>query len=301
MTYIVRFFTVFALFCLFSCNNSDKKMATTIAFDWQGHRGARGLMPENTIPAFVRALQYPVQTLELDVAVSKDSQMIVSHEPFMSAEICSKPDGSPVLPDEAEKLLIYNMTYNEIKQYDCGKRPHPRFPDQQKMAVSKPSLMDMVSNVELYCQNNHRIKPRYNIEIKSKPSWDGTHTPRPEVFANMLWRELNLLQITDRVTIQSFDVRPLQVLHRLDPTISLAFLVENLDGLDKNLEKLGFKPTIYSPYYMLLNETVIAELKQKGIKIIPWTVNDAYSMKRFIELQVDGIITDYPNLIEEVQ
>jgi glycerophosphoryl diester phosphodiesterase len=296
-----RFITAFTLFCLFSCNNSDKKMATTLIFDWQGHRGARGLMPENTIPAFIRALQYPVQTLELDVAVSKDSQIIVSHEPFMSAEICSKPDGSPVMPEEAEKLLIYNMTYNEIKQYDCGKRPHPRFPDQQKMAVSKPSLMDMVSNVELYCQNNRRVKPHYNIEIKSKPSWDGTHTPRPEVFANMLWRELNLLQITDRVTIQSFDVRPLQVLHRLDPNISLAFLVENIDGLDKNLAKLGFKPTIYSPYYMLLNETTIAELKQKGIKIIPWTVNDAYAMKRFIELQVDGIITDFPNLIEEVQ
>jgi glycerophosphoryl diester phosphodiesterase len=161
--------------------------------------------------------------------------------------------------------------------------------------------MDMVSNVEVFCEKNKRAKPRYNIEIKSQPSWDGIRTPRPEVFASMLWRELSLLQITDRVTIQSFDVRPLQILHRLDATIPIALLIENLDGVDKNIEKLGFTPAIYSPNYMLLNETVIADLKQKGIKIIPWTVNDPYAMKRLIELQVDGIITDYPNMIEDMQ
>jgi glycerophosphoryl diester phosphodiesterase len=299
-----RFFIFASLICLVSCNNSDKnqKMTnSTAVFDWQGHRGARGLMPENTIPAFLRALQYPVQTLELDVAVSKDSQIIVSHEPWMSAEFCMKPDGSPIQAEEAEKLLIYELTYEEIKKYDSGMRVHPRFPDQQKIPVWKPSLMDMVSNVEVFCEKNKRAKPRYNIEIKSQPSWDGIRTPRPEVFASMLWRELSLLQITDRVTIQSFDVRPLQILHRLDATIPIALLIENLDGVDKNIEKLGFTPAIYSPNYMLLNETVIADLKQKGIKIIPWTVNDPYAMKRLIELQVDGIITDYPNMIEDMQ
>ncbi|MEZ4956276.1 MAG: glycerophosphodiester phosphodiesterase family protein [Saprospiraceae bacterium] len=130
--FVLTLISIFITFEIMSQN-------PTSTFDWQGHRGARGLLPENTIPAFLEALKYPVKTLELDVAVSKDLQLIVSHEPWMSHHICTKPEGVAVTEQEAMSLKIMDLTYDEIKKYDCGSRGNERFPQQKKMAVYKPS------------------------------------------------------------------------------------------------------------------------------------------------------------------
>ena len=295
---------------LFSCQPaSDTKtntntstnttpMTTNRNIDWQGHRGARGLMPENTIPAFIEALKY-VRTLELDICVSKDEQVIVSHEPWFSATITTKPNGQPMTEEEEKTLQIYQMTYEEIKKYDVGSRGNPRFPDQKQMQAHKPSFMDMVSNVELYCEKKMLRKPNYNIEIKSQPDYYDSLTPAPKAYVQFLLDEIDLLDIKSRVNLQSFDVNILNEIHRQDSSMKVAYLIEEPGNLEQQLALLDFKPDIYSPYYMLLNEDLIQKLHDQDIRVIPWTVNEPEVMKRLVKSGVDGIITDYPNMIPQ--
>ncbi len=270
-------------------------------FDWQGHRGARGLLPENTIPSFLKALEYPrVTTLELDLAVSQDSLLVVSHEPWMSHHICSHPGGREVAEAEEDELLLFQMPYDSIKQYDCGSRGNARFPQQQPLPLPKPLLRDVVRAVDRYCEDKGRENPRFNIEIKLQPEYDGIKAPGPEVFARLVLDELQLLAITERSCVQSFDVRPLQALHQMAPAVTTALLIDNPHGVEANLEELGYTPEVYSPNYTLVTANVVKTVHEKGMKIIPWTVNDTTSMKAMIGLGVDGIITDYPNRIEAV-
>jgi glycerophosphoryl diester phosphodiesterase len=295
----------FLLCCLIGCStpNQTEDMSTISLtdFDWQGHRGARGLIPENTVPSFLKALEYPaVSTLELDLAVSKDKQLIVSHEPWMSHHICSHPDGREVLKEEEDSLLIFQMTVDQIQQYDCGSRGNKRFPDQVAMKAIKPTFKEVVNAAEQYGQSNGRAPIQYNIEIKSEPSYDGIKTPVPEEFAQLVYNEIEALGITQRTCIQSFDVRPLQVLHAMDSTLITALLIDNPAGVKSNLNELGYLPSIYSPYFKTVTRNMVQEVHEKGMKIIPWTVNDTNSMKALITLGVDGIITDYPNYIASI-
>ena len=290
----------FSILFLFIFSNTMAQK-TSSNFDWQGHRGARGLMPENTILSFLEALKYNVSTLELDLAVSKDQLLIISHEPWMSHHICSKPNGDPVTEKEAMTLKIMELTYNEIKKYDCGKRGNERFPQQKKATVYKPSLSDMVSAVKSYCQKKNMELPHFNIEIKSGPRGDDLFHPKPAEFAKLVLNEITALGIKEKSCIQSFDIRPLQELNKIAPDVTLALLVENEDSFQENLDRLGFKPDIYSCYYKLLKRKHIKKLHKQGIKVIPWTVNTVKAMKKLRRKGVDGIITDYPNLIEEVE
>ena len=290
-------FTILSLF-IFSSTMAQK---TSSEFDWQGHRGARGLMPENTILSFFEALKYPVSTLELDLAVSKDRKLIISHEPWMSHHICSKPNGEPVSEKEAMSLKIMELNYEEIKKYDCGKRGNERFPQQKKVAAYKPSLADMINSIKSFCQKKNRELPYFNIEIKSDPRGDDLFHPKPTEFAKLVLKEISELGIKEKSCIQSFDVRPLQELNKYAPDVTLALLVENEDSFQENLGRLGFKPDIYSCYYKLLKKKHIKKLHKQGIKVIPWTVNTVKDMKKLKRKGVDGIITDYPNLIEEVK
>lgn len=267
-------------------------------FDWQGHRGARGLLPENSVPAFLLALEYPkITTLELDLAVSKDGKLIVSHEPWLSHHICTDPAGQAVTETGEEQLLIYQMTAEEIRAYDCGSRGNERFPEQKKMKVYKPLLSEVVQAADQRAEEMGRSLPWYNIEIKSRPEWDGQRTPDPETFVSLVLEALEALGIKERTCIQSFDTRPLEVIHREDPALTVAYLVEELESLEQNLSKLSFTPTIYSPYYMLLTANMVNHLHEKGMKVIPWTVNDTENMRALMELGVDGIITDFPDRI----
>ena len=269
-------------------------------FDWQGHRGARGLLPENTIPAFLKALEFPqVTTLELDLAVSQDNQLIISHEPWMSALICSHPDGRPIEESEEKELKIYEMALAEIQTFDCGQRGNTNFPEQVPQAVFKPTLDAVVKAAEISAKELERPLPYYNIEIKSLPEWDNTFTPEPATFVALVVRELRRLGISERSTVQSFDVRSLQALKEQAPRQRMAYLIANRNGLGKNLKLLGFQPDIYSPYYLLCTPELVDSLHQQNIQLIPWTVNETSQMQHLIEMGVDGIITDYPNRIPE--
>lgn len=263
--------------------------------DVQGHRGARGLVPENTIPAFIRALEEGVTTLELDVVITKDKQVVISHEPYMSASICSKPNGQPVTNSEMEQFNIYQMTYAEVSRFDCGIRGNSRFPEQQKMAVSKPLLVDMIKQIENYLAEKGLPKVAYNIELKSTPKGDGISHPQVEEFADIVQTVLDQVLTNDRYTIQCFDFRVLKYYHQKYPDVDLVALVENMKGVKGNLKELGFVPEVYSPYHALLSRKDIELCHQEGMKVIPWTVNDRDRMEKLVNWGVDGIITDYPD------
>lgn len=269
--------------------------ALTQEIDIQGHRGSRGLVPENSIPAFMRALEEGVTTLELDVVITKDKQVLISHDPYMLSDICSKPNGEPVEKDEVEDLNIYRMTYAEVQQFDCGSRGNTRFPEQQKMPVTKPLLADMIDQVEDHLTKNNLAQVNYNIEIKSLTSEYGISQPQVDEFSQLVLEVITQRLGHERFTIQSFDFNVLKHIHQAYPKVALVALVENKKGVEANLSDLGFVPEVYSPYYLLLNKKAVDLCHEKGMKVIPWTVNDRDRMERLIEMGVDGIITDYPN------
>ncbi|KYG78903.1 glycerophosphodiester phosphodiesterase family protein [Roseivirga echinicomitans] len=264
--------------------------------DVQGHRGARGLMPENSIPAFMRALKEGVTTLELDVVITSDKQVLVSHDPYMLSSICSKPNGEPVTKDEEKRLNIYQMNHSEVVGYDCGSRGNSRFPEQEKAATAKPLLTDVISMVENHLKENNLPKVGYNIEIKSVESEYNVSQPEVDEFSALVLDVIKQRLTNDRFTIQSFDFNVLKYLHKSNPEVRLVALVENAKGIDANLEALGFIPEVYSPYFILLKKEDIDFIHEKGMKVIPWTVNDRKDMERLVADGVDGIITDYPNL-----
>ncbi len=266
--------------------------------DTQGHRGCRGLMPENTIPAMISALNMGVATLEMDAVITKDKKVVLSHEPFFNHEITTRPDGSFIDEREQKNYNIYQMTYDEVKRYDVGMKPHPRFPRQQKMKAVKPLLSDLIDSVEHFMMSSRRPHPFYNIETKSLPITDNIYHPAPAEFVELLMSVIKEKNIQDRVIIQSFDFRTLQYLHQHYPAIKTAMLIEDTDkrSLEQQLQSLGFDPTIYSPDQSLVNAMLIEKCHKRNIKVIPWTVNDKATISRLKSLGVDGLISDYPDL-----
>lgn len=271
-------------------------------FDIQGHRGCRGLFPENSIEAMKRAIDLGVTTLEMDVVISKDKQVFLSHEPFLSHEICLDKNKNEITEANERSYNLYQMNYDEIKTCDCGSKIHPRFLDQQKLETYKPLLSEVIEFTEKYIEKNYPgRKIYYNIETKSDAKGDGIFHPEPKEFVDLLVSVLKNTTISDRVYIQSFDVRTLQYLHQKYPKYKTVLLVENEMSIEENLKTLGFKPNVYSPEFILLDEKKVKLLHKKGIKVIPWTVNKTEDMQKVISYGVDGLITDYPNRYFELK
>ena len=265
------------------------------AFDLQGHRGARGIAPENSIPGFLVALDSGVTTVELDLAVTKDKQIVVSHEPWMSSAICLKPDGSQIAAGEEKSYNLYQMDYDEIRKFDCGSKGNPQYPAQVKMHTGKPLLKDVIVAIEHHIKSYSTYEVDYNIEIKSAPAGDDIWHPKPEVFSDLVYNLLDQYLPMERVVIQSFDFRVLKYWHEKYPDVRLAALIDNTKTVDANLRTLGFKPSIYSPNHKLLTKEKVDYLKKLNIRLIPWTVNEVDDMKRLLKWKVDGFITDYPD------
>ena len=260
------------------------------AIEVQGHRGCRGLLPENSLPAFEKAIELGVHTLELDLAVSKDGIVVVSHEPYMSRIICQKPDGSDITLDEDRLYNLYQLTFAEIQTFDCGTKFHERFPNQKLVSASKPSLAQVFDLAEA---KNSNIK--YNIEIKAQPKYDNIFTPEPAEFVQLVLEQINKYNVFERTNLHSFDLRILEEVKRQAPTMPVAVLVDGNENIIEKYSALSFKPEIISPYFQLLNPHLVIELQSEGFQVIPWTVNQVEDMQRIIDFGVDAIITDYPD------
>lgn len=260
-----------------------------------GHRGCRGLLPENTIAAFLRATELGCNWLELDVVVDADGNVVVSHEAWMEHRICLDPGGNRITAAHEREHNIYRMSSAEVRRYDCGSLPHPDFPGQQNEPAYKPLLREVVDAVRACAKRLDIPEPRFTVEVKSEPELYGTHQPEPGAFASLVISELKRMRIERTCMVQSFDPEVLKATRSLSPHPTIALLVDNLDGLEKNLSRLPFTPEIYSPRHKLIDEKLLHELRERKIGIAAWTVNAEADMQRMIALGVDGIITDFPD------
>lgn len=270
------------------------------AIDIQGHRGARGLMPENTIPAFIHAVEIGVNTLEIDVVITRDKKVLVSHEPYISPIICLDNEGKEIPENKGKDYNIYQMTYEQVSKFDCGSKSHPGFSGQKKLKINKPLLSEVIDTVERHLKVNNASPVEYNIEIKSTSQGDGVFHPPPEEFVKLVLDLLEEKGMKERTIIQSFDIRALQAAKSLVPGVKLALLVGNSEGPRANIQALEFIPDIYSPEYTLVDKSLILYAEKLNMKVVPWTVNNTSKMKQMIKLGVDGIITDYPDRAMQV-
>lgn len=274
----------------------------SIHFDKEGHRGCRGLMPENTIPAFKKAIELGVTTLEMDAVISKDKKVVLSHEPFFNHEITTQSNGTFINENDERSFNIYEMAYSQIKQFDVGSKPHPRFPNQQKIKVHKPLLADVIDFAESYTKDLSLPPVQYNIETKCLPETDAVFHPKPAEFVELLMDVIKEKKMEERVIIQSFDIRTLQYLHSTFPSIRTSYLFEppSDKSIAQQMDELGFTPTIYSPDHTVVTPLMVEQCKQMGMQIIPWTVNDIKTMKELKQMGVDGLISDHPELFEQL-
>lgn len=296
MNKIPYIFTL-AVLSLISCKSRQMTQAVNPSFpsfSSEAHRGGRGLMPENTIIAMKNAIDIGVTTLEMDTHVTSDGEVVVTHDDHLSPGFMLSPDGKSI---PAKTYNVFKMSYAELKKFDLGTKPHSGFPQQKKIRSYIPRLADLIDSVQSYVKLKNKKQPYYNIETKCDAKGDGVTNPDPETFVKLLMNVIEKKKIAPYVVIQSFDKRTLQVLHKKYPQIKTSFLISNKKSFEANIEDLGFKPFILSPEYKLVNADLVKKCHDNGIKIVPWTPNTAEEIAKLRKLNVDGIISDYPNLL----
>lgn len=265
--------------------------------DVHGHRGCRGLLPENTIPAFLKATDLGCDFLEMDVVISADGQVVVSHEPWMDHRICLDPSGDPIAEADERQHNLFLMTAARIREYDCGSLEHPDFPGQDQRKAFKPLLRNLLEMVDEHALLSGVAPPSFNIELKSDSALYGTFQPSPPEFVRIVLGVIDEIGLGDRCILQSFDPAILEVLHAERPEIPLAFLVEDAATLEQQLARLSFPPKIYSPHYSLANTALLSAVRAKDMELVVWTVNEPVDIKRMLDLGVDGIISDFPDRV----
>ncbi len=306
------------LFCLIICSMTTAPSAQTL-FDLQGHRGARGLLPENTLPAFEKAIELGVSTLELDVGVSKDGSVVISHDRALNPEITRDASGAYL----SAPLLVNRLTMAEIRTYDVGRinpdSPYAkRFPDQQPIDGTRmPALSTLFKRIEALGAK----KLRFNIETKISPE-KPNDTVSAAVFARKLLDVVRTHGMTSRVTIQSFDWRTLQIVNELQKNSPKRMKTSCLSAQQAWANNITPKSDkgpywtgsvrvaehqdvpsmvkaagcdIWSPYFADITLALVKKAHELGLQVIPWTANTESEMTAVIEAGVDGLITDYPD------
>jgi glycerophosphoryl diester phosphodiesterase len=260
------------------------------AFDLQGHRGARGYAPENTLPGFERALELGVHTLELDVGVTRDGVVVIHHDRRLNPDVARGPDRRWIA---APGPLIKDLSFDELQRYDVGRiRPGSeyarRFPHQQPIDGTRvPRLADLFSMIK-------SRSVRFNIETKLIPEAPNDTVP-PEAFARALVADIRRAGAEARSTIQSFDWRTLKIVEREAPEIATSYLTEGRNSDPQKVHAAGGR--IWSPDFRDLDAAKVAAARGLGLKVIAWTVNEPGDIARVLALRVDGLISDYPDRV----
>lgn len=255
----------------------------------QGHRGCRGLLPENTIESCLKAIELGCDYIEIDVCVTGNNEILVSHDPYPNQEFCSHPTIKLTSKNDKE-FNFFKMSHEEIKEFDCGSKYHKRFQKQKKHHTYKPLLKELVSVLEEKKRNDFI----YNIEIKLEEPDGQIYFPPAQKYVELLLNELDELGITSRCLLQSFDTRPLEIIHQQRPDIQLGYIV-GYNDLEVNLELLSFTPIAYVAHYTLVDSELIKKVHDRNMKLFVWTVNKEPIMRKMYNLGVDSIITDYPD------
>jgi glycerophosphoryl diester phosphodiesterase len=264
---------------------------TLATFDLQGHRGARGYLPENTLPGFERALAIGVDTLELDVGVTRDGVVVIHHDRRLNPDVARGADGKWVT---APAPTLYSLSYRELQDYDVGRiRPGSeyaqRFPHQQPIDGARIPRLD-----ELFARAGAKV--RFNIETKLVPEAPDETLP-PEPFARALIAEVRKAGVAARTTIQSFDFRTLKIVEREAPEIMTAYLTSGKNSDPAKVKAAGAR--LWSPDFRDLDPAKIAAARAAGLRIVAWTVNEPADIAKVLQLGIDGIISDYPDRVRD--
>ena len=262
-----------------------------------GHRGCRGLLPENTLPAFLHALTLGVDVLEMDVVISADQQVVVSHEPWLNPAICLDPDGNRIATATTPVFNLYELPYGIIRRCDCGQLRHPNFPQQASQPTYKPLLREVFALIENAALTLGRSPIRYAIEIKSDRGGDTLYHPAPDEYLLLVLDEINAAQVAARTTLLCFDPRILRLAHQRQPSLATCLLAEAGQSWAATLQGLGFMPTTFGPDYHTVSSESVRRLRTDfpGLRLVPWTVNELSDMRRLQAMGVDGITTDFPD------
>jgi glycerophosphoryl diester phosphodiesterase len=295
------FLIILSLITIFGCKSTQQQKNRVVnfpVFSAEAHRGGRGLMPENTIIAMQHAMTMDnITTLEMDTHVTKDNQVVVTHDDYLSPAFTLTPDGNEIPKADAKKYPVYQMNYDLLKNFDVGTKVNAGFPQQKKIKTYIPLLADLIDAVQKDIKLKGKKQLFYNIETKCEVAGDNVVNPTPEIFVKLLMDVIERKKITPFVVIQSFNKRTIQIINQKYPGVKTSFLISNKKSYEENIADLGYKPFIYSPEWKLVNENLIKKAHADGVKVIPWTVNTKKDIDYLRSLNVDGIISDYPDLL----
>ena len=267
--------------------------------DLQAHRGGAGLMPENTVSAMKNAIDLGIKTLEFDLQLSADGLVVVSHDNYFHPRYSTRPDGTLIEASDPKEYL-YTMPYDSIKKYDVGLRYVKRWPTQEKVAEVKPLASDLIDFCESYAAQKG-FKPGYNIEIKSmEGEGEGTLWPAYEEFCDKCMEVLLSKNLGKRLIVQSFDTRALEYVHQHYPAVILSYLTEDQTEIENILPQISFKPQWWSPNHEVVTPENVAYCHKRGIKVVPWTVDDPAEIQRMVDCGADAIISNYPDRLLEI-
>ena len=269
--------------------------------DVQAHRGGAGLWPENTFTSMTNATLMGVNTLELDLQISKDGQIVVSHDAYFHSRYATRPDGSIVMPDDPKEYL-YTMPYDSISKYDVGMRASEVWPGKEQSPAVKPLATELIDSVETLTRLRGLDPVRYNIEIKCKKGkGEGINWPEYHEFVDKCVELLMSKNLGDRLVVQCFDVRALNYMHEKYPQLKLSYLISKKDtDWDTYMGKLNFTPEWLSPEHVIVDAKMVENCRKAGIKLVPWTVDDEAEIKRILDLHVEAIISNYPDRVLKV-
>ena len=252
-----------------------------------GHRGCRGLLPENSIISFKKAIELGVNGIEWDVVVNKDHELIISHEPYIDISYCKKIDTNN---NSSTNLNIYEMTTDEIRLYDCGNIFNKEFPDQKLASITKPTVKEALNDLKEH-------NPIILFEIKSSEKNYGIYQPYPKAYAEIILNELKEYEFLENIIFMSFDPEMLNSLNKIMPDQKYIYLEYNpLNNFEKCLSFLNFKPYALGLYFPMINKETIKIAHINGIHVYAWTVNEVKTGNELKNIGIDGLITDYPNL-----
>lgn len=259
---------------------------------YYGHRGCRGIFPENTIEGFKKAIEMGVDGIEWDVVVNKDNELVISHEPYIDTSYCSYINGKEIISKKDEELNIFTMTTSELKGFDCGSKINNRFPEQEKIKLTKPTYKEAEKELKNY-------KGTILFEIKSESGLVNKYYPNPKKYAEIIHDNVAESPLLSQMIFMSFDNNLLNELHEFFPKSKFVLLVYNpFMSYEKMRNYLNFKPYALGLNHKIISNKFMRKSEKDKITVFAWTVNDEKDAKELIKMGVKGIITDYPNKIK---